>query len=243
MSDATGAPPAWSGPGIIQSFLTIPKTPDLSEEVLLKWFDEVYVPGLLATGVVTSSWRFKAANPDYSKQYMLIHKVPDLALVQAGKLENVPRISPSFPTDEPVDKFIKAESKILSLVELYETRKQPEDAATTVIMAAMEPLPGGESDLDAWYREEHNQQMSEQPGWKRTTRFNLLSQHRTDGKEMDRLSFLAIHEFGEGHQIGKDVVPLNPMTDWTKKCMSDAKAIDAAIYQKVKTFGKATAGS
>lgn len=102
----------------------------------------------------------------------------------------------------------------------------------------MEPGEGGEADLDAWYREEHNQQMSEQPGWKRTTRFNLLFQQRNDAKESQRLSFLAIHEFGEGHKIGKDVEPLDPITDWTKKAMSEAKSIEAAVYHKVKSFGK-----
>ena len=118
------------------------------------------------------------------------------------------------------------------------------DAGRTIIYAAMEPKPENEADLDAWYREEHNQQMSEQPGWKRTVRFKLLYQHRdpTDiGSEAP--SFLAIHEFGGGHKLGKDVEPLDPMTEWTKRCMSDCKAIDAAIYNKVKTFGRAAGGS
>jgi len=39
------------------------------------------------------------------------------------------------------------------------------DSASTIIHAAMEPGEGLDGDLDAWYREEHNQQMSEQPGW------------------------------------------------------------------------------
>lgn len=113
------------------------------------------------------------------------------------------------------------------------------DAATTIIYAAMQPAPGGEADLEAWYIEEHNQQMSEQPGWKRTTRFKLLFQTRNDGKPPGGLDFLAIHEFGEGNKIGKDVEPLDPMTDWTKKCMSECKAIDAAVFRKAKSFGKA----
>lgn len=107
----------------------------------------------------------------------------------------------------------------------------------------MQPASGDEADLDAWYREEHNQQMSKQPGWKRTTRFNLLFQMRNDGNPPRGLDFLAIHEFGDGHKIGKDVEPLEPMTDWTKRCMSECKAIDAAVYHKVKTFGKAAEGA
>lgn len=104
----------------------------------------------------------------------------------------------------------------------------------------MEPPPGGEAELEAWYREEHNQQMSGQPGWIRTTRFRLLNHHRTHPRESEKYSFLAIHEFGEGHGIGKDVAPLEPMTEWTKKCMAAAKAIDAAVYHTQKVFGEAS---
>ncbi|KAF2467070.1 uncharacterized protein BDR25DRAFT_345234 [Lindgomyces ingoldianus] len=244
MPDAHTAPISyWSGPGIIQGFITIPKSSKLSPEIFEKWFDEVYVPDLLATGIVISSWRFKAADPKYGKPKMFIHKCPDLSPVQAGKLHEVKIASDMFPTNGSVYDFIESETNIFSLVQLYETVKQHEDAATTVIMAAMEPSPGGEAELDAWYREEHNQQMSEQPGWKRTTRFNLLLHHKSDGKPTEPLSFLAIHEFGEGHKIGKDVVPLDPMTDWTKKCMAEARVIDAAVYTKVKTFGEAAASS
>jgi hypothetical protein len=110
-------------------------------------------------------------------------------------------------------------------------------------MAAMEPSPGGEADLDAWYRDEHNDQMSKEPGYVRTSRFSLVHQLRTDGGKLERISFLAIHEFGDGHKIGTKVEPLDPMTDWTKRCMSNAKAIDAAVYKKVQSFGKAADNS
>lgn len=108
-------------------------------------------------------------------------------------------------------------------------------------MAAMEPKEGGAADLDAWYREEHNEQMSKEPGWKRSTRFKLLYEHKNE-QPSDRgwFTFLALHEFGEGHQLGKEVVPLEPMSDWTKRVMGECKAIDAAIYNKVKSYGKAT---
>lgn len=102
----------------------------------------------------------------------------------------------------------------------------------------MQPPPGGELELDLWYRDEHNEQMSQEPGWKRTTRFKLLFQHGNQIKESEELSFLAIHEFNEGNKLGKDVKALEPMSDWTKKVMSEAKAIDAAIYRKCKLAGE-----
>jgi len=103
----------------------------------------------------------------------------------------------------------------------------------------MQPAPGGEADLDAWYREEHNEQMSKEPGYKRTTRWSLLLQVRHDEKPPGGLDFFAMHEFGEGNKIGKDVLPLDPITDWTKKCMGECQKIDAAVYELQRTFGAA----
>lgn len=124
MSDGNATPPSWSGSGIIQSFFTLPASSELSQETLEEWLDEVYLNALIDTGAVTSAWRFKAANPEYGKQNLLIYKVPDLA--QAGKIRSVPRTSEKFPSGEPVDTFVESESRILSLVQLCETTKHPE---------------------------------------------------------------------------------------------------------------------
>lgn len=107
------------------------------------------------------------------------------------------------------------------------------------MLAMMQPAPGNEADLDEWYREEHNQQMSLEPGWKRTTRFNLLFQHGNTRREAPQLSFLAIHEFNEPNQLGIEVKPLEPMSDWTKRILKEIQAVDAGIYEKVKGYGGA----
>lgn len=104
------------------------------------------------------------------------------------------------------------------------------------MLALMQPSPTGAEELDKWYREEHNQQMSEQPGWKRTTRYELLHQRSGTGEVGPELKFLAVHEFGEGHGLGKDVQALQPMSEWTKRVMGDAVGIDAAIYHQVNSF-------
>ncbi|CAI6338231.1 unnamed protein product [Periconia digitata] len=227
--------PQWSGPGIMQSFVTLKEGSKITQETLDRWFEEVYVPELIKTGIVTAASIWKAANPAYEKQNMILYEAPDLAPIKQGKLreDHVSRKSDMFPTDGPVDDFVDVESRILAREEYYEIEKQPKDVATTVIYAAMQPSPGGEVDLDKWYREEHNEQMSKEPGWKRTIRYRLLFQTRNDGKEAEGLDFLAIHEFDEKNKLGQNVQPLEPITDWTKKAMSECKSIDAAIYHKV----------
>jgi hypothetical protein len=105
------------------------------------------------------------------------------------------------------------------------------------MLAMMQPSQGGEADLDAWYRDEHNEQMSKEPGYWRTLRFSLLHQHSSGDQQSERFSFLAIHDFGKDHKLGTDVSALEPISDWTKKVISEAKAIDAAIYHKQRGFG------
>lgn len=113
------------------------------------------------------------------------------------------------------------------------------DLAPNILLAMMQPSPGGEVDLDEWYRSEHNEQMSHEPGWKRTTRYNLLFQHGNTRREAPQLSFLAIHEFNEPNRLGINVEPLQPMSAWTERVLKDVQAVDAGIYRKVKGYGEA----
>lgn len=110
----------------------------------------------------------------------------------------------------------------------------PDNPAQTLLVALMQPAPGGAAELDAWYREEHNEQMSQQPGWLRTCRYSLVAQQGS-GSEMGKekqLFCLAIHEFEEKNELGDTVKALEPVSEWTRKVMSESEGIDAAIYRK-----------
>jgi len=233
------ASPSPTGPGIIVVRFKLRDSSDISQDLLEKWYDEVHIPDVLTTGGVKSAWRWKAADPEYGNQNMVLYKLPDLAFMQDPKFQSIPITSDLLPSGEPMTKHTEFEIRTYSLVQLYQLEVQPEDATSTIISACMEPAPDGEADLDAWYREEHNQQMSMEPGWKRTTRFKLVSQLLDFEPISGAPSTLTIHEFGEGHTIGKKVLPLEPITAWTEKVMGATKAIDAGVYHKVKSFGKA----
>ena len=122
--------PEWSGPGILQAFMTLAPSSALTQKTLEKWLDEIYVPALVNTGTVKSAWRYDAANPNNDKPLMLIYKVPNLRDVQAGKLQEVRRTSELFPTDEPLEAFIVSDLRILQFEQLYEMEKQPEGASS-----------------------------------------------------------------------------------------------------------------
>ncbi|KAL5120543.1 hypothetical protein ACEQ8H_001562 [Pleosporales sp. CAS-2024a] len=221
-------PTAWSGPGMILSFFKLRESSSLSEKTLEDWFDQEFGPSLMALGVIKSAWLYQAANASYDKQNAILYEVPDLALIQAGKLQEASRISKLGLFQGSVDDHIELDTRLYSFVER---------AAPVILMAMIQPAPGGEADLDAWYRQEHNEQMSKEPGYWRTTRLSLLHQNSTGKAQSEKLSFLAIHAFGDGNTLGTEVKPLDPITDWTKKVMSEAKGMDVAIYHKRKVFG------
>ncbi|KAF2491046.1 hypothetical protein BU16DRAFT_517062 [Lophium mytilinum] len=230
-----------TGPGIIVSRFKLRDSSEVSQELLEKWYDEVHIPDVLATGGVKSAWRWKAADPEYGNQNMVLYKLPDLTFINDPKFQAIGMTSDLLPGSRSMLDFTAFDLRFYTMEQLFQTEHQPEDATSTIVWAAMEPAEGGAAELDSWYRDEHNQQMSKEPGWKRTTRFKIVGQLHDITPANDAPSFLTIHEFGDGHKIGTKVLPLEPKTEWTKKVMGSAKTIDAGVYHKVKSFGKAAA--
>lgn len=115
----------WSGPGIIQGFLTLRPGSKLTQETLEKWLDKEYIPAFLETRVVKAAHRFKAANPEYGKPNMVVYELDDLAAAKSGNLQEVSRVSSLFPSNDPVDTFVESEARVLSLVEEYQKEEYP----------------------------------------------------------------------------------------------------------------------
>lgn len=107
-----------------------------------------------------------------------------------------------------------------------------------MISAGMEAKPGEEADLDAWYREEHLDQATTQPGFKRSKRYTLFfhQKHESEPEAEDPPSGLALHEWDEGF-LGEEVDAFQPVTEWTKRAVGNAKKIEAGNYELVKSYG------
>lgn len=111
-----------SGPGVILTFFKLREPPRLSPETLEEWFEKEFAPGMLATGAVKTAWLYEAADPGYDKQQLMIYKIPDLA--QAGKLREVDRTSKLSLFEGTVDEYIEMDSRMYSMVQMYETTKR-----------------------------------------------------------------------------------------------------------------------
>ncbi|KAF1839204.1 hypothetical protein BDW02DRAFT_487245 [Decorospora gaudefroyi] len=175
---------------------------------------------------------YKAASASYSKQYVLVAQVNDTTHIQPQKL--LAQVSNGTESIHDIRLFHEVE--IFDLNKVQNNDNPP----PTLLLALIEPQPGPDpaSDLDAWYRQEHNQQMAEQPGWRRTCRYELSECAVGDaggkaGGENVELRFLAIHEFGDENLLGDEVGVLEPVSEWTKRVMGQAVGIEAAIFRRV----------
>ncbi|RMZ69442.1 Dimeric alpha-beta barrel [Pyrenophora seminiperda CCB06] len=177
---------------------------------------------LLSSPYSRAATQYKAANPSYNKQHLIVRPIDDVAIM---KQENeIPDQQDNVRIYKQVQIYSKEKSDAIS------APNTPEPAPT-LLLALMQPAPSGAADLDAWYRVEHNEQMSKEPGWLRTCRYEVVS-HSSDDAEA-KMAFLALHGFGEGEVLGDTVQVLQPVSEWTKKVMRDAVGMDAAIYRVV----------
>jgi hypothetical protein len=103
----------------------------------------------------------------------------------------------------------------------------------------IEPAPGGEEALDAWYRSEQLDLMAENPIFVRCTRYRLLgptAEGTTDGasEEDEAPRFLALHEY-ESHQALLDHAiefgQMLPETAMARKILRSARRIERAIWE------------
>ncbi|KAL6703219.1 hypothetical protein ACN47E_010081 [Coniothyrium glycines] len=194
------------------------------------------IPSAKASATISSAHFYKAVNSAYGKRYLVVYRVPDVSAaggvlkdLHAG-LEEEGKIC----WGEGGSEGVEWDGRVFGVTQVCQGEAYDVDVAfPTLMLALMQPGAEGAQDLEKWYREEHNQQMSEQPGWKRTTRYSLIEQASASGVVGPELSFLAMHEFGQGHRLGTEVEALQPVSGWTERVLRDAVGIDAAIYDRV----------
>lgn len=101
---------------------------------------------------------------------------------------------------------------------------------THILTAGLEPSTEEASvDLDKWYTEEHNEQMSLEPGWVRSKRYKLAAGSGIP-EQGHRITWMTIHEFGQGNKLGAKAGFLDPVTPWTKKVISQMSAHEAIVW-------------
>ncbi|KAF1989539.1 hypothetical protein K402DRAFT_460895 [Aulographum hederae CBS 113979] len=159
------------------------------------------------------------------KKYLGLYHMQDLRVLGVGVRERLEGAIGVLGKDVDVRAYRE--------IQVY--GRDGNDVPHTIISASMQPTPAGGPDLDAWYRDEHNEQMSRERGYVRTRRYRLVHQIKPQGATecSDAPEWLGLHEFEEENPWGDTVVPLDPMSEWTKKVMAAQERIEAGMYVKV----------
>jgi len=125
-----------AGPGTILSFLKLRDPSDASQKALESRLEQKLVPKLLKSGGVKGAWLYKAANPAYDKQYVVVYQLSDLASTESQKPGELARASKLSPDDESIDDLVEVDARMYSVVQTYETSKHGDgkcDTATAEI--------------------------------------------------------------------------------------------------------------
>jgi len=234
--------PPLTGPGILWINSKIIAPDKLSPELFKTWYEEVHIPDIIAAkpGGVLAAWRYKCANPERPAPYLALYSIPDLAFLQTDEFRAVPMVHEMLPEGGPIHKFASFDARYYKKTQVYEKEgKTRPGRGININSAAIQPAEGMEEEFDMWYREEHLEQVSNEPGWIRSTRFELVFKVGDEGKEDTDVTpkFLAIHEFEADGLPGDRPQALHPISDLTKKIVGNAIKVDAAKFTLIRGIG------
>jgi len=186
----------------------------------------------------TAAWSFRSTDPDRTRPYLSLYVVPNTSSIQ----------TPSHPRDNqhgaipPKSDFIETDIRYYERIQLYSksTPTSPKTGIGKVIKCTAIHLSAGtEAEFDRWYREEHLEQVSRMPGWRKTTRYELISSNRFEDAEVPP-HYLAIHEFEEGTEVKR--MKKDEWTKWTRRMVDSALKIEEGTFEFVSGLGRVDVG-
>lgn len=230
--------PPLTGPGIIWTN-SVP-LPPLSEGVFNEWYEKHHIPDIRKakpgpTGCV-AAWRFKSRDAARTRPYLAIYLLPDLSFLQSSEFGQVQMHHDLLPEGGPVQKYADFDTRYYRLIQSFDKPDQVESdsgVGRVIKCTAIQPEPGRGEDIDRWYREEHLEQASQMPGWRKSTRYELIFKVQSveNPQREDAPKYLAIHEFDEGTEVKR--MPKESWTDWTRKIVQNAVAVDESVFDYI----------
>jgi hypothetical protein len=214
---------------------SVPRPP-LTEDAFNKWYEEVHIPDIINAkpgleGCV-AAWRYKCQDDSRARPYLALYSIPNMAFVQSPQFGRVSQYHELLPEGGPSQKFVDFDTRFYKRVQVLQKPGQDRREIGRVIKStAIHPGCGMDEEFDRWYREEHLQQVSQMPGWKKSARFELIYkvQSNDDPIKENAPKCLAIHEFEEGTEVKR--IPRELWTEWTKRMVESAVQVDEGTFE------------
>lgn len=111
------------GPGIIYTTSKIIQPKVLPDEKFNWWYENIHIPDMLASGVVSAAWRFKNLNPKSEIPYLAVYKIPDMAALQTPAFKSVRQAHESLPDGGPAHRYVNFDTRYYQLIQIFETEE------------------------------------------------------------------------------------------------------------------------
>jgi hypothetical protein len=241
-----------SGPGILWINSKVTDPASLPVENFTKWYEQVHIPDIIAAGSklpsegIVSSWRYKCLDTSRPAPFLAVYKVPDMGFLQSPEFKGIPMTHESLPDNGPIHRFAEFDARFLGHVETWSSKSANGKGgrARFLISEAIEPAESTNiEDFHKWYRSVYVKEVSSLPGWRRTSRFNLVfkKENKDDPEAAKKITpkWLALHEFdvdkvdgvlGAGGLLGK--------SQETKNIDKTARKVDVAAFEALSSFGR-----
>lgn len=239
--------PELTGPGIlwINSKVTDPDT--LPVDKFTRWYEDVHIPDIIAArpGGIISSWRYQCADAGRAAPFLAVYKCPNMGFIQSTEFKSIPMTHPTLPDNGPIHRYADFDARFLKHVETWSSPDATDGRTATLVSEAIEPASDiGADAFNEWFRTEHIKEVSALPGWRRTSRFELVfkKENKDDPNSAAKITpnYLALHEFASN-----DVVPTSgvigafpPQPSAASKAVLDgARKVDVAAFSILRGFG------
>ncbi|CAK7215426.1 hypothetical protein SCUCBS95973_002468 [Sporothrix curviconia] len=240
--------PELSGAGIlwINSKVTDPLSLPVDE--FTRWYEDVHIPDIIAArdGGIISSWRYQCTDAGRAAPYLAVYKCPNMGFIQSTEFKSIPMTHHSLPGNGPIHRFADFDARFLKHVETWSSPDAADGRTATLVSEAIEPAADlGADAFNEWFRSEHIQEVAKLPGWRRTSRFEMVfkKQNKDDPTSAAIITphFLALHEFADGADFipaagALALFPPQPSAK-SKAVLDGARKVDVAAFSFLRGFG------
>jgi hypothetical protein len=203
--------------------LAFSSPPPGQEEAFNAWYDEEHAPSRLTVRGIFNARRYVAVAED-GPRYMALYDLESIETLQQPEYRRL--------NTERSDR----EQAMLGALPLLDRRVlrvvldgEPwTDDAPYQLCVSLQPPPGAEQDLIAWYRDEHGPLLLQVPGWRRV---RLFEQVEGAGPR-----FTALHELESNAVFETDEYRKANTTAWRERVIGSVVRRERHIFKFLRGF-------
>lgn len=235
-----------SEPGLVLALSKIYQ-PALSAGLFDKWYDEVHIRDLLATGAIKTGIRWKAIDPTESQPYLTLYPLDRIDDLQTDAVRAVPVHNRMLPgPSNYIWDFVAYDARIYQHIQTHEEVGTKAGPAKILIAICLTPAPGTSDDMEAFYCKEHVNRVSNITGYRRTRRYKLQRDLPQPLPEVSTAPapklpnpplYLTLHEF-DGDEVPQRELETANNTEWARKVEQGLLKKEVMVVKLWRAFGE-----